>query len=57
MLGLVGVVLIALAWMIFGVFPSFYGMLVLLWLADKAPALVATSAPLPAACVIDQSLS
>ena len=50
--GLVGVVLIAVAWMFFGVFLSLYSMLVLPWLADKAPSLVTASAPLPAAFVI-----
>lgn len=46
-LGLVGMVLIAVSWMFFGVFLSFYGVLVVPWLAEKAPALVAASAPLP----------
>jgi hypothetical protein len=45
--GLVGVVLIALAWLFFGVFLSLYGALVAPWLANQAPALVASSAPLP----------
>lgn len=52
LLGLVGVVLIAVAWMFFGMLLSLYGVLVLWWLADKAPSLVAASAPLPAAFVI-----
>jgi hypothetical protein len=52
LVGLVGVVLIAVAWMFFGMFLSLYGVLVLPWLADKAPSLVAASAPLPAAFVI-----
>jgi hypothetical protein len=42
--GLVGVALIAVAWMFFGVFLSLYSVLVLPWLAEKAPALVAASA-------------
>jgi hypothetical protein len=45
--GLVGVILIAAAWMFFGLFLSLYSVLVLPWLADKAPSLVASSTPLP----------
>jgi hypothetical protein len=52
LLGLVGVVLIAVAWMFFGVFVSLYSTLVLPWLADKAPSLVAATAPLPLGFVI-----
>jgi hypothetical protein len=52
LLGLVGVALIALAWLFFGVFLSLYGTLVAPWLADQAPALVAVSAPLPAGIII-----
>ena len=52
MIGLVGVVLIALALMFFGVFLSLYSVLVLPWLADKAPSLVAASVPLPVGFVI-----
>jgi hypothetical protein len=52
LLGLVGVVLIAVAWMFFGVFLSLYSVLVLPWLADKAPSLVGGPAPLPAGFVI-----
>ncbi len=51
-LGLVGVVLIALAWMFFGVFLSLYSLLVAPWLADNAPSLVAASAPIPAGFII-----
>ena len=51
-LGLAGVTLIALAWMFFGVFLSLYSLLVMPWLADKAPSLIAASAPLPAGFVI-----
>lgn len=51
-IGLVGVVLIALALMFFGVFLSLYSVLVLPWLADKAPSLVAASVPLPVGFVI-----
>jgi hypothetical protein len=36
-LGLVGVVLVALAWMFFGVFLSLYAVLIAPWLADEAP--------------------
>jgi hypothetical protein len=50
--GLLGVVLIAVAWMFFGVFLTLYGLLVLPWLADRAPSLVAASAPLPAGFVV-----
>jgi len=54
-LGVVGamlVSLIAVAWMFFGVFLSFYGALVMPWLADKAPTLVAKSAAVPTAFVV-----
>jgi hypothetical protein len=51
-LGLIGVALLAMAWLFFGVFLSLYGVLVLPWLADQAPSLVAASAPLPAALMI-----
>jgi hypothetical protein len=51
-LGLVGVVLIALAWRFSGVFLSLIGVLVAPWLADQAPSLVAASAPLPAGFTI-----
>jgi hypothetical protein len=50
--GLIGVALLATAWLVFGVFLSFYSVLVLPWLADQAPSLVAASAPLPGAFVI-----
>jgi hypothetical protein len=50
--GLVGVTLIEVAWMFFGVFLSLYSELVLPWLADKAPSLVADSAPLPVGFVV-----
>lgn len=48
-LGWLGVVLIALAWMFFGLFLSLYSVLVAPWLADQAPALAA--APLPAGII------
>jgi hypothetical protein len=51
-LGLAGVVLIAVAWMFFGVFLSLYAMLLLPWLAEKAPSLVAADAPLPTGFVV-----
>jgi hypothetical protein len=50
--GLVGFALIAVAWMFFGVFLSLYGALVLPWLADQAPSLVAGSSPTPLAFVV-----
>jgi hypothetical protein len=51
-MGLIGIVLIAVAWMFFGVFLSFYGALVMPWLADKAPTLVSKSAAVPTAFVV-----
>jgi hypothetical protein len=51
-LGLARVVLIAVAWMFFGVFLSLYAMLLLPWLAEKAPSLVAADAPLPTGFVV-----
>jgi hypothetical protein len=49
---LIGIALLAVAWMFFGVFLSLYGTLVLPWLADKAPILVAPSTPPPASFII-----
>ena len=45
--GVVGLALLALAWMLFGLFFSLYSLLILPWLADKAPALVTARAALP----------
>lgn len=50
--GLIGVVLLTIAWMFVGLFLSLYGMLVVPWLADRAPSLIAASAPLPGEFVI-----
>lgn len=52
LLGVFGVTLITLALMFFGVFLSLYSMLVMPWLADKAPSLVAASARPPVGFVI-----
>ncbi|MEO8452129.1 MAG: hypothetical protein ABI647_20225 [Gemmatimonadota bacterium] len=51
-LGFLGVVLFAVVWIFFGVFLSLYGVLLLPWLAEKAPALVAAGAPPPPSFVI-----
>ena len=45
--GLVGFALIEVSWTFFGLFLSLYGALVLPWLADQAPRLVAGSSPTP----------
>jgi hypothetical protein len=50
--GLIGVVLIALAWMFFGVFLSLYSVLVVPWLAEKAPSLASAAVPLPVGIII-----
>ena len=50
--GLVGVALMALAWVFFGLFLNLYGALVFPWLAAKAASLVAASAPLPAVILV-----
>lgn len=50
--GLIGVVLIAVAWLFIGLFLSLYSALILPWLADRAPALIAVAAPLPVAFVL-----
>jgi hypothetical protein len=50
--GLVGFALIEVSWMFFGLFLSLYGALVLPWLADQAPRLVAVSAPTPLGFVV-----
>jgi hypothetical protein len=52
LLGLVGVILISVAWTFFGVFLTLYATLLLPWLADEAPALVAAAAPLPAGFIV-----
>jgi hypothetical protein len=50
--GLVGFALIGVSWMFFGFFLSLYGALVLPWLADQAPRLVAGSSPTPLGFVV-----
>jgi hypothetical protein len=52
MSGLVGFALIELSWMFFGLFLSLYGALVLPWLAEQAPRLVAADAPTPEGVVV-----
>ncbi len=54
--GMVGFVLIEVSWMFFGLFLSLYGALVLPWLADQAPRLVAGSTPAPAGIVVTFAL-
>ncbi len=51
-LGLAGTVLVAVAWLFFGVFLSLYALLLQPWLADEAPELVATAAPLPTGFIV-----
>src|SRR5918999_35482 len=50
--GLIGFALISAAWMFFGLFLSLYGALVLPWLANQAPRLIAESAPSPLGFVV-----
>jgi hypothetical protein len=50
LMGLVGIVLVAVAWTFFGIFLSLYAALLMPWLTEKAPALVA--APLPAGVIV-----
>jgi hypothetical protein len=54
--GLVGVALIGVSWMFFGLFLSLYGALVLPWLADQAPRLVAGSSSAPLGFVVSFAL-
>jgi len=54
--GLLGFTLIEVSWMFFGLFLSLYGALVLPWLADQAPRLVAASAPTPLGFVLSFAL-
>jgi hypothetical protein len=54
--GVVGFALIGVSWMFFGLFLSLYGALVVPWLADQAPRLVAGSAPLPLEFVVSFAL-
>ncbi len=49
---LVGVALTSVAWIFMGVFLSLYGLLIMPWLADRAPQLLATSAPPPGAFIV-----
>ncbi len=49
--GLLGIVLVSLAWMFLGLFLGLYGALVTPWLATAAPALLAPSTPLSAGIV------
>jgi hypothetical protein len=50
--GLIGFALIEVSWTFFGLFLSLYGALVLPWLAEEAPRLVAASAPTPLGFVV-----
>lgn len=50
--GLIGIILLAIAWMFIGLFLSLYSVLVMPWLADMAPSLIAASAPLPVAFLV-----
>lgn len=50
--GLLGVALIVVSWTFFGLFLSLYGALVLPWLADQAPRLVAGTSPTPVGFVV-----
>jgi hypothetical protein len=54
--GLVGFALVEVSWMFFGLFLSLYGALVLPWLAEEAPRLVAASAPTPLGFVVSFAL-
>ncbi len=51
-LGLVGVVLVGIAWTFFGVFLSLYATLLLPWLATAAPQLLGPSGRLPTAFIL-----
>src|ERR671913_480499 len=53
---LVGFALIEVSWMFFGLFLSLYGALVVPWLADQAPRLVAGSSPTPLGFVVALAL-
>jgi len=52
MSGFIGMVLLAIAWMFIGLFLSLYSVLILPWLAHRAPSLIVASEPLPVAFVI-----
>jgi hypothetical protein len=54
--GLLGFALIEVSWMFFGLFLSLYGALVLPWLAEQAPSLVAGSSPAPLGFVVSFAL-
>ena len=54
--GLLGFALIEVSWMFFGLFLCLYGALVLPWLAEEAPRLVAASAPIPLGFVVSFAL-
>lgn len=57
LLGLLGVALVAIAWLFFGVFLSLYGMLIMPWLAESAPAVVSASAPLATGVLVAFAVS
>lgn len=50
--GLAGFALVEVSWMVFGLFLSLYGALVLPWLADEAPSLVSADASTPGGVVV-----
>ncbi|MGE0157801.1 MAG: hypothetical protein AB7T31_00240 [Gemmatimonadales bacterium] len=50
--GVAAVLLISAAWTYFSLFLSLYGMLIMPWLAERAPSLLAAAAPLPMGIVI-----
>jgi len=50
--GLVGFALIEVSWAFFGLFLSLYGALVMPWLTDQAPRLLASSSPTPVGFVV-----
>jgi hypothetical protein len=54
--GLLGFALVEVSWMFFGLFLCLYGALVLPWLAEEAPRLVAASAPIPLGFVVSFAL-
>jgi hypothetical protein len=47
-----GVLLLAVGWMFLGLFLSLYGLLLAPWLAEKAPVIVASAAPIPTSMLI-----
>ena len=55
--GILAVLMISAAWTYFSLFLSLYGMLVMPWLAERAPSLLAASAPIPDGILVSSDVA